>query len=118
TLHLKDDASEGSDDTRELPKEVIQLANQFLRTGNGKKSLKTFCDRNPGLLQKLGMNYRQVLFWFRKLGFVSHRGIFIKNSGLDKIMRFRANQVWGSDGKNLVIIINGEIFRWVWQCLV
>jgi hypothetical protein len=26
--------------------------------------------------------------------------------------------VWGTDGKLRKIVINGEIFRFVWQCLI
>jgi transposase InsO family protein len=97
---------------------VVELANEYMRIGRGTKSVKAFCERYPDLLARLDMNYRQALGWLRKLGFVSRRGIFLKNKGLDKILRFRPNQVWGSDGKRLVVIINGEIFEWVWQCLV
>jgi transposase InsO family protein len=49
---------------------------------------------------------------------VSPRGIFLKNSGLDKILRFKPNQLWSSDGKRLVITFNGEIYQSLWQCLV
>lgn len=101
-----------------LPSVVIELVNEYLRSGRGTKSVKAFCRRYPDLLARLEMNYRQVLGWLRTLGFASPRGIFLKNKGLDKILRFRPNQVWGSDGKRLVVILNGEIFEWVWQCLV
>ena len=101
-----------------LPPEVIELANEYLRSGKGAKSVKRFCERNPDLLARLHMNYRQVLSWLGGLGFVSPRGIFLKNSGLDKILRFKPNQLWCSDGKNLAVVINGEIFPSVWQCLV
>ena len=105
-------------ESNELPKAVVELVNEFLRSGQRAKTVKKFCERNPELLGSLGMNYRQVVAWLRKLGFVSHRGIFLKNKGLDKILRFKPNQVWGTDGKNLIITVNGEIFHWVWQCLV
>lgn len=97
---------------------MIELMNEYLRSGRGTKSVKAFCQRYPELLARLEMNYRQVLNWLKRLGFVSPRGIFLKNKGLDKILRFKPNQVWGSDGKRLIITINGEIFEWVWQCLV
>jgi hypothetical protein len=101
-----------------LPPLVIELVNAYLRHGRDTKSVKSFCQRHPEILEHLKMNYRQVLGWLKGLGFVSSRGIFLKNKGLDKILRFKPNQVWGSDGKNLAVIINGEIFNWVWQCLV
>lgn len=101
-----------------LPPEVIELANQYLRSGKGTKSVKSFCERQPELLVRIGMNYRQVLAWLGGLGFVSPRGIFLKNTGLDKITRFKPNQLWCSDGKSLTVVLNGEIFRSLWQCLV
>ena len=102
----------------ELPQAVLDLINEFLRSGQRKKSLRRFCDSHPELLDKLNMNYRQVLYWFRKLGFVNSRGIFLSNKGLDRIIRFKPNQVWGTDGKMIPVIINGQRFRWVWQCLM
>lgn len=101
-----------------LPQKGVELANQYLRSGKGAKSVKSFCERNPELLVELGMNYRQVLGWLGELGLVSPRGIFLKNTGLDKILRFKPNQLWASDGKKLVVIFNGEIFTSSWQCLV
>jgi transposase InsO family protein len=111
-------AATPASDEQELPPIVIELVNEYLRSGRGTKSVKTFCERHPELLARLEMNYRQVLSWLKRLGFVSPRGIFLKNKGLDKILRFKPNQVWGSDGKRMCITINGEIFEWVWQCLV
>jgi hypothetical protein len=107
-----------ADDDETLPAFVVELVNEYLRNGRGAKSVKTFCQRNPELLKRLEMSYRQVLGWLKRLGFVSPRGIFLKNKGLDKIIRFRPNQVWGSDGKRMVVILNGEVFEWTWQCLV
>jgi transposase InsO family protein len=102
-----------------LPPPVVTAVNEYLRySGKGVKSVKKFWSRHPELMAEIGMNYRQLLGWLRKLGFVSPRGIFLKNSGLDKILRFRPNQVWCTDGKRLVIVLNGEIFPSVWQCLV
>jgi hypothetical protein len=104
---------------QELPGFVIELANEYLRSGRrGAKSVKCFCDRNPELLKRLAMNYRQCLHWLNRLGFVSLRGIFLKNKGLDKILRFKPNHVWGSDGKRIQVIINGQSFDWIWQCLM
>jgi transposase InsO family protein len=103
---------------KELPAEVIELANAYLRSGKGQKSVKGFCRRHPELLTQLGLTYRQALEWLRELGLVSPRGIFLKNTGLDRILRFKPNQVWASDGKLLTVILNGEIFQSTWQCLV
>lgn len=100
-----------------LPENVISLINQYLRS-KSKKSVKEFCNKNPDLLKDIGMNYQQVLSWFTRLGFVNTKGIFLNNTGLDHIIRFRPNSIWGTDGKNMLIIINGQKFRWVWQCLV
>jgi transposase InsO family protein len=116
--YTEESASEAGSYPEILPPKVVELANEFLRSGKGAKSVKRFCERHPELLTELGMNYRQVLGWLKKLGFVSPRGIFLKNTGLDKILKFKPNQVWGSDGKKLVIIFNGEIFPSHWQCLV
>lgn len=113
-----EETTEAEEAPRELPREVRELVNCYLQTRRGKKTVKEFCAQNPALLDRLGMNYRQVLGWLRQLGFASHRGIFLKNKGLDKILRFKPNQVWGTDGKNLPIFINGEVFVWSWQCLV
>ena len=101
-----------------LPPKVIELANEYLRSGKGVKSVKSFCERNPGMLASLEMNYRQILGWLRELGLTSPRGIFLKNTGLDKILRFKHNQLWHSDGKRLVVIFNGEIYQSLWQGLV
>jgi hypothetical protein len=103
----------------ELPEKVRLLLSTFLKTQNArKKSVKFFCIAHPELLEEIGMNYRQVLRWLSRLGFVSSRGIFLRNTGLDKIERFHPHAVWGSDGKNMTIDIEGTQFRWVWQCLV
>ena len=56
-----------------------------------------------------------MAFSFR---FCQPQGDIFKNSGLDKIERFSPHSLWGTDGKQMKIIINGESFRWVWQCLV
>jgi len=102
---------------RELSEDVALLVNVYLRTEKGTKSVKGFCEQQPELLKKLGMNYREVLASLRALGFVSRRGIFLKNSGLDKIIRFKPNQLWHGDGKIIDVIFNGKLFRSVWQCL-
>jgi len=103
---------------QELPPEVIDLANQYLREGKGSKSVKGFCRRYPECLDRLGLTYRQALGWLRELGLVSPRGIFLKNTGLDRIIRFKPHQLWATDGKRLALIFNGEVFESSWQCLV
>ncbi len=100
-----------------LPEKVVELINAYLRS-KGNKSVKEFVRRNPGIEEELGMNYRQILSWLRRLGFVNLKGIFIPNKGLDRIIRFFPNAIWGSDGKQMMIIINGVKFKWVWQCLI
>jgi hypothetical protein len=113
---------------RDLPENVRLAINAFLRdrppldteaTGRpGGSSVRAFCRRHPDLLKSLGMTDRKMAAWLRELGLVSPKGIFLKNTGVDSIIRFRPNAVWGTDGKQMTIIVNGEIFRWVWQCLV
>lgn len=105
------------DAPNKLPEKVFKLINAYLRS-KSKKSVKEFLKKNPGIKEELGMNYRQVLSWLRRLGFVNTNGKFIPNTGLDRIIRFCPNAIWGSDGKHMVIIINGYKFKWVWQCLI
>jgi hypothetical protein len=111
----------GDDDSKSgpsgLPDNIRQMINKFLRWP-GKKSVKEFCQNNPEITKNLNLNYREIVGWLSRLGFVSPKGIFLKNTGLDKIERFSPNCVWGTDGKNMRIVINGECFRWVWQCLI
>jgi hypothetical protein len=111
------DSKAPGDAPKELPQNVVKLINIFLRS-KGKKTVKNFVKKNSGIEEELGMNYRQILSWLRRLGFVSTQGIFIPNKGLDRIIRFSPNAVWGSDGKQMNIIINGVKFKWVWQCLI
>ncbi len=106
------------DAPEELPDEVLKLLNEYLRTGKRFKSVKRLCKKHPELLKNLGMTYRQALAWLSKLGFVNPRGVFLKNTGLDRIIRFNPNSVWGTDGKMINVIINGVNYRWVWQCLI
>ncbi len=115
----KSDDDSGPSGPSELPDKVRKLINSFLQSqGAKKKSVKAFCKAHPEILKDLNMNYRQVLRWLSRLGFVSLRGIFLANTGLDRIERFHPHAVWGTDGKNMTVIINGQRFRWVWQCLV
>jgi len=104
---------------KELPPEVVELVNIYLHSikGGKKRSVKDFCKKNPDVLKQLNMTVRQVTEWLSKLGFV-RKGRFIKNNGLDRIIRFRPNSVWGTDGKQVNIIINRISFKWVWQCLI
>ncbi len=103
---------------KELPENVLLLINAYLQS-KGNKSVKKFCLKNPELLEELDMNYRQVLAWLRKLGLAHPKnGKFLKNTGLDRIIRFTPNAIWGTDGKQMNIIINGQEFVWIWQCLV
>jgi transposase-like protein/transposase InsO family protein len=111
------DREDGGSGPSIMPDNVRKLINIFLRRP-GKKSVKEFCEKSPEVFSQLNLNYRQVLKWLSHLGFVSPTGIFLKNTGLDKIERFSPHAVWGTDGKNMNIQINGETFRWVWQCLI
>jgi hypothetical protein len=101
-----------------LSESAVDLVNTFLRAGKGIKTVKGFCERNQALLAELGMSYRKALSWLRHLGLVSERGIFLKNKGMDRIIRFKPNMVWGTDGKIMQVAVRGEVFTWVWQCLV
>jgi hypothetical protein len=115
----KDKDDSGSPDPPVLPDKIKKMIGEFLKSSNSeKKSVKLFCKLHPNLLNDLDMNYRQVLHWLSRMGLSSSRGIFLNNTGLDKIERFEPHSIWGTDGKNMVIIINGVEFRWVWQCLV
>ena len=42
----------------------------------------------------------------------------MKKNGLDRIVRFRPDSIWGTDGKIIDVVINGQSYRWVWQYLV
>ena len=54
------EASPAAEQSQGLPSFVIELANEYLRGGRrGAKSVKQFCDRNPELLKRLAMTYRQ-----------------------------------------------------------
>src|SRR5215210_888826 len=108
------------DAPHELPEAVRDMINLYLRSEAGVKSVKEFWNRHQDELGALGlgMSYRQAVSWLSHLGFVSPKGIFLKNKGIDRILRFRPNQVWGTDGKRIRVILGGQVFDWVWQCLV
>ena len=102
-----------------LPDNVFKLVNAYLQSpGKHKKTVKDFCNHHPNLLIQLKMSYQTVVRCFAHLGFVSHKGIFLQNNGLDKLIRFCPDAIWGTDGKIIDIIIGDVSYRWVWQCLV
>lgn len=101
-----------------LPLHIIELISSYFKGRSGKSSVKNFCEKNPSVLVELNLNYRGFSKCLFQLGFINPKGIFLNNTGLDKIERFRPNCIWGTDGKQMNVIINGESFRWVWQCLI
>lgn len=102
----------------EMPDHIIEKLSQFFKTRGSKATVKDFIDKNPDVLVEMKLDYRQFSSLLIRLGFVSPRGIFLNNTGLDVIKRFVPNAVWGTDGKNINIEINGVMHRWVWQCLI
>lgn len=108
----------GGSSLRELPGAVADKLREFFQGRQGKATVKGFCEKNPEVLTELEMSYGAFSSLLLRLGFTSPRGIFLSNTGLDKIVRFEPHVVWGTDGKEMKIILNGEIFRFVWQCLI
>lgn len=108
------------DDTKGPPlaDHIIDKLGDFFKSRSQKATVKDFCEKNPDILIELKMDYRQFSSLLLRLGYVSVKGIFLQNTGLDLIKRFSPNIIWGTDGKNINIVINGESFRWVWQCLI
>jgi len=102
----------------DLPESVVDQLRAFFQGRNGKATVKSFADRHPEVLDELKMTYAHFASLLLKLGFTSPKGIFLNNTGLDKIERFVPHAVWGTDGKLMKIVINGEIFRFIWQCLI
>lgn len=109
----------------ELPSTVWLAINAFLRESptpssrhQGGHSVRAFCRRHLPLLESSGLNERTLATWLRELGLTSPKGIFLRNTGVDKIIRFRPHSVWGTDGKQMQIVLRGKVFRWVWQCLI
>lgn len=101
-----------------LPESVIEQLRSFFQGRSGKATVKGFTDKHQQVLDDVKMSYAQFANLLLRLGFTSPKGIFLNNTGLDKIERFAPHAVWGTDGKQMTIIINGEIFRYVWQCLI
>lgn len=101
-----------------LPEAIIDQLRVFFQGRSGKATVKSFVDKHPQVLDELKMTYAGFASLLLKLGFTSPKGIFLNNTGLDRIERFAPHAVWGTDGKLMKIIINGEIFRFIWQCLI
>jgi hypothetical protein len=117
--HQANEKDPGDGPPREgLPESVVEQLRSFFQGRSGKATVKGFTDKHPEVLEDLKMTYPHFANLLLRLGFVSPKGIFLNNTGLDKIERFTPHAVWGTDGKQMTIIINGEIFRYVWQCLI
>jgi hypothetical protein len=114
----KNDDDDNGSTLLEIPDHIIWKLRQFFKTRESKATVKDFIDKNPDVLVEMKLDYRQFSSLLIRLGFVSPRGIFLNNTGLDVIKRFIPNAVWGTDGKNINIEINGVMHRWVWQCLI
>lgn len=101
-----------------LPENVVELLRGFFKGRTSKATVKAFTEKHPDVLRELNLSYREFSQILLRLGFTNPRGIFLNNTGLDRIERFSPHCVWGTDGKLMVIVINGEEFRWCWQCLI
>jgi hypothetical protein len=101
-----------------LPGNIVELLSRFFKGRQSKATVKDFCKKYPHVLTELKMSYREMSHLLWQLGFISPKGIFLPNTGLDRIERFAPHCIWGTDGKQMNIIINGEEFVWAWQCLV
>ena len=120
---IQNDKSPGGDDGGPpapftIPDNVVELLRKVFQNRNAKVTVKSFSDKHPEVLKELKLSYRELSKCLWQMGFVCPRGIFLNNTGLDRIERFQPHSVWGSDGKQMMITINGEEFRWVWQCLI
>lgn len=113
-----DDNDCGDSHLLAMPEHIIEKLSQFFKSRESKATVKDFIDKNPEVLEELNLDYRQFSSLLVRLGFVTARGVFLNNTGLDVIKRFAPNSVWGTDGKSINIIINGKLYRWVWQCLI
>lgn len=102
----------------DLPESIVEKLRSFFQGRSGKATAKSFADKHPEVLEELKMTYAPFANLLLRLGFTSPKGIFLNNTGLDKIQRFSPHAVWGTDGKQMKVIINGEIFRFIWQCLI
>jgi hypothetical protein len=114
----KDQDGNGSGGLRSLPENIVEVVREFFKGRNQKATVKSFTAKYPEILEELKLDYRSFSQLLLRLGFTSPRGIFLNNTGLDRIERFAPHCVWGTDGKQMMIVINGEEFRWVWQCLL
>ncbi len=108
----------GGSALRDLPEHIVEKLSEFFKGRSGKATVKGFCDKNPEVLSELKIEYREFSKLLLYMGFTNPKGIFLNNTGLDCIKRFSPNMIWGTDGKNMTIVINGESFSWVWQCLI
>ncbi len=112
-----EDNSNGSS-LMEIPDHIIWKLRKYFHSRESKASVKEFIEKNPDVLSEMKLDYREFSSLLIRLGFISPRGIFLNNTGLDVIKRFSPNAIWGTDGKNINIEINGVTHRWVWQCLI
>lgn len=101
-----------------IPDHIVETLSRFFKSRSGKATVKDFTEKHPEVLVELSLDYRGLSQLLLHLGYVSPKGIFLNNKGLDKINRFIPNAVWGTDGKVMKIEVNGQCFRWVWQCLI
>ena len=106
------------DSPKELPQELLELINKYLQSKEIKRSVKEFFEKNKNMVEGLGFDYRSLCRLFLSLGVTSPNGMFKSKIFLDKIIKFNPHSIWGTDGKEITIVINGTIFKWVWQCLI
>jgi hypothetical protein len=108
----------GGGSLKDLPEAIVEKLRAFFQGRESKATVKDFTKKHPEVLEELKMGYAEFASLLLKLGFTSPKGIFLNNTGLDKIVRFEPHVVWGTDGKHMKVVINGEIFHFVWQCLI
>jgi len=101
-----------------LPENIVERLRKFFQNRKGKATAKSFCEKHPEVLGDLNLSYREFSRSLWQMGFVCPRGIFLQNTGLDRIERFAPHSVWGTDGKQMMITINSKEYRWMWQCLI
>ena len=109
---------DGGPPRTDLPEAIVDQLRSYFQGRSGKATAKSFADKHPQVLDELKMTYAQFANLLLRLGFTSPKGIILNNTGLDKIERFAPHAAWGTDGKLMKIIINGETFRFIWQCLI
>ena len=103
--------------TEGLSPQLVELINHYLRS-DGKKSAKNFHYTNEAMMQDIGLKYRPFCKLLLDLGLASPTGLFKTRTVLDKIIKFNPLMIWGTDGKEITIEINGKYYKWVWQCLI